>query len=102
MDEKEIIIDTSFGGYTFVGAQYGRFKPQGETKERAYYNMFVISPFVSGGNNITVGVKAEKLRCLSDDVWKRLKPGDKLLINFDCFGRVQSVNLFEEPRDLSF
>ena len=95
MDEKEIIIDTSFGGYTFVGAQYGRFKPQGEDNERDYYNMFVITSFVSGGNNNTVGVKAEKLRCLSADVWQGLKPGDKLIVNFDRFGRVQAVNPVE-------
>ncbi len=95
MDEKEIIIDTSFGGYTFVGAQYGRFKPQGETEERDFYNMFVISPFSSGGNNSTVGVKAEKFRCLSADVWNGLKPGDKVIVNFDRFGRVQAVNSFE-------
>ncbi len=95
MDEKEIIIDTSFGGYTFVGAQYGRFTPQGETQERDYYNMFVLSPFASGGNNHTVGLRAEKLRCMSNDVWNGLKPGDKLLINFDRFGRVQAVDLVE-------
>ena len=36
MDEKEFIIDTSYEGYAFVGAQYGRFTPQGETRERDY------------------------------------------------------------------
>ena len=95
MDESEIIIDTSFGGYTFVGAQYGRFTPQGETRERDYYNMFVISPFGSGGNNNTVGLKAEKLRCISADVWRGLSPGDKVKIFFDRFGRVQAVDLYE-------
>ncbi len=95
MDKKEIVIDTSFGGYTFVGAQYGKFTPQGESHERDYCNMFVISQFGTGGNNSTVGLKAEKLRCLSPDVWNGLTPGDKIIISFERFGRVQAVNLVE-------
>ena len=91
MDVDEIIIDTSYEGYTFVGAQYGRFTPQGESKERDYFNMFVISRFASGGNNHSVGVKAEKFRCVSPDVWIGLVPGDEVNISFDRFGRVQSV-----------
>ncbi len=91
MDEKEIFIDTSYEGYTFVGAQYGRFTPQGETRERDYYNIFVVSRFSESGNNHTVGVKAEKLKCVSSDVWIGLKPGDEVMISFDRFGRVQQV-----------
>ncbi len=95
MDEKEIIIDTSFGGYTFVGAQYGRFTPQGETRERDYCNMFVLSPFGTGGNNHPIGLKAEKLKCVSNDVWNGLKPGDKLKILFDRYGRVEAVGVVD-------
>ena len=95
MDEKEIIIDTSFGGYTFVGAQYGRFMPQGENRERDYYNIFVVSRFSESGNNHTVGLKAEKLRCVSADVWIGLKPGDKLKILFDRYGRVEAVGVVD-------
>lgn len=95
MDVKEFIIDASFGGYTFVGAQYGRFTPQGESQERDYYNMFVISSFGSGNIRNTVGLKAEKLRCMSNDVWDGLKPGDKLNVNFDRYGRVKSVDLYD-------
>ena len=91
--DNEIIIDTGFSGYTFVGAQYGSFTPQGERQEREYYNMFVLTPFGTGGSNHTLGMKAEKLKCTSLDAWKGLTPGDRVRVLFDRFGRVQAVDL---------
>ena len=95
MDEKDIIIDTSFGGYTFVGAQYGKFKAE-EGGMRDYCNIFVLCPPPSSsGFRYSYGLKADKLSCNSPDVFSGLKPGDRIQISFDRYGRVQAVGVVD-------
>ena len=80
----EFVVDPSYPGHIYVGNAQGRFDadtPQGKEK-RPYYNMYVISPVSSykSEDYEGFGFKAEKLPCVSPEVWKDLKPGDRIRI----------------------
>ena len=86
---KEFIVDPAYTGYVFVGCAMGRFEvdlPNGQGKEkRPYYNMYVMAPvsdFVSDDYQ-AFGMKAEKKKCVSPDVWKDLKLGCRVRLFFD-------------------
>lgn len=55
-----------------------------------YYQLFVISPVSSykSDNYSASGMKAEKLRCVSNAVWKDLKPLEVVNLYFDEKKRV--------------
>ena len=85
--KKEIKIDPAYQGYVFLGWAAGLFEAttQTGTEKRPYYNMYVFSPvsdFRSDEYEAS-GFKAEKKKCISPDVWKGLKPGDKVKLFFD-------------------
>ena len=80
----EIIIDTEYNGYVFVGWAAGRFQTdRGEMMP--YANMFVLSPVSSyeSEDYQASGMKAEKKKCLSPEVWNGLEPGDRVKLFFD-------------------
>ena len=89
---SKIEIDEAYSGYVFMGYAYGMFEPQNSTdgQKRPYYNMFVVSPVstFSSEDYQAYGLKAEKKRCVSADVWKDLTPGDKVRLFFDDKQRV--------------
>lgn len=74
--------------YIFVGCAEGRFEIQDgpdKGKMRDYANMFVISPVsdYKSDDYQASGFKAEKLTCLSPEVWKHLTPGEKCTLYFN-------------------
>ena len=85
----EMIIDTEYNGYVFVGWEAGRFQTdRGEMMP--YANMFVLSPVSSyeSEDYQASGMKAEKKKCLSPEVWNGLEPGDRVKLFFDDKKRV--------------
>ena len=92
---SDFIVDTTYPGYVFIGWAAGQFQPEGGGEKRPYYNMYVLSP-VSGYSSEdyqAFGLKAEKKKCLSPDVWNGLAPGDRVKLFFDDKGRVQMAAL---------
>lgn len=89
---NEFIVTCGYEGYVFVGCAEGRFDaetPNGMEK-RDYFNMYVISPVSSyeSEDYKASGMKAEKKKCISADVWKDLQPGDRVKLFFDDKKRV--------------
>lgn len=77
--------------YTITGWAWGTFTTQ-DGRQQPYANLFVTSPVQdnpSSGYN-AVGFKAEKLRCVSPDVWTSadLVVGEDAILIFDRRGRV--------------
>ena len=73
--------------YIFVGCAEGRFEIQdGKNKGEMhnFANMFVISPVsdYESADYHASGSKAEKLKCISPDVWKDLTPGELCTLYF--------------------
>ena len=80
--------------YIFCGWARGRFEND-NGEQQLYYNMFVVSPvstYVSDDYQ-AMGYKAEKLKCVSADVWSGLNPGDKENLYFDSKKRVSMAAL---------
>ena len=92
---SDFIVDMSYPGYVFIGWAAGQFEPENGNGKRPYYNMFVLSPVstYSSEDYQAFGLKAEKKKCLSPDVWNGLTPGDRVKLFFDDKGRVQMVAL---------
>lgn len=72
-----------------------------------YYQLFVISPVSSykSDNYSANGMKAEKLRCVSNAVWKGLKPLEVVNLYFDEKKRVSlaaSTGVSVELNEVSF
>lgn len=86
---KEIIIDSGYEGYVFFGWAAGQFQTD-KGEMRPYYNMYVLSPVSSyqSEDYQAFGFKAEKKKCLDENVWKDLKPGDRVKLFFDDKKRV--------------
>lgn len=86
---KEMIVDTEYAGYVFVGWAAGRFKTE-RGEMMPYANMFVLSPVSSyeSDDYQAMGMKAEKKKCLSPEVWADLEPGDRVKLFFDDKNRV--------------
>lgn len=72
-----------------------------------YYQLFVLSPVSSykSDNYSANGMKAEKLRCVSNAVWKDLKPLEVVNLYFDEKKRVSlaaSTGVSVELNEVSF
>ena len=80
----------------FLGWATGRFETD-RGQKMPYYNMYVLSP-VSGyisEDYQAEGMKAEKKKCLSAEVWDGLEPGNRVRLFFDDKGRVVMAALEE-------
>lgn len=78
--------------YIYVGHAYGQFEND-KGEKQPYANMYVISPvsdYVSDDYQ-AFGYKAEKLKCVSPEVWNGLTPGEKVQLFFDAKKRVSLV-----------
>lgn len=98
-------IDTEYKGYVYVGNAKGNFDTgrseivngQSVPVKTAYANMYVLCPtsdYVSD-DYAGFGLKAEKFKCTSPDVWANLQIGEQVQLFFDDKKRVQmavSVN----------
>lgn len=86
-------VSGNYEGYVFVGWAAGRMDPRDpsvNSEKIPYYNMYVICPVSSyqSEDYQAFGLKAEKKRCISSDVWKDLTPGDRVKLFFDDKQRV--------------
>lgn len=88
-ETREFIVDQGYTGYVFVGWAAGWFEVR-EGEKRPYANMYVLSPVSSyvSEDYEAHGMKAEKKKCLSSEVWKGLKVGDRVKLFFDDKQRV--------------
>ena len=84
-----IVIDMAYSGYTFVGHAEGQFETQ-QGEMRPYFHMYVLSPVSSfiSENYEAEGLKADKKKCISPEVWEGFNPGDKVRLFFDDKQRV--------------
>lgn len=90
---EDFIVSGEYQGYVYVGHAEGCFdaaQADGTVKKQDYYNMYVLSPVSSYVSNDykASGMKAEKLKCGGSDVWRDLKPGDRVRLFFDDKKRV--------------
>lgn len=77
------------------------------TEMQPYFQLFVLSPVSSfkSENYSARGLKAEKLRCVSNAVWKDLKPLEVVNLYFDDKKRVSlaaSTGVTVELNEVSF
>lgn len=77
------------------------------TEMQPYFQLFVLSPVSSfkSENYSARGLKAEKLRCVSNAVWKDLKPLEVVNLYFDDKKRVSlaaSTGVTAELNEVSF
>ena len=93
---KEFLVQTSYPGYVFVGWAAGRFENK-EKEKTPYSNMFVLSPASTYESEDfkAFGLKAEKKKCLSPEVWKDLEIGSRVRLFFDDKQRVILAELDE-------
>ncbi len=93
---EEFLVQTSYPGYVFVGWAAGRFENK-EKEKTPYSNMFVLSPASTYESEDfkAFGLKAEKKKCLSSEVWKDLEIGSRVRLFFDDKQRVILAELDE-------
>ena len=93
---EEFIVNTGYPGYVFVGWAAGRFENDRGEKV-PYANMFVLSPASSyeSDDYKACGMKAEKKKCLSPEVWKDLEIGSRVKLFFDDKQRVMMAAIDE-------
>lgn len=89
-------VDSAYQGYVFVGWAAGQFESD-RGEKMPYYNMYVLSPVSSyeSDDYQASGMKAEKKKCISADVWRDLDPGCRVKLFFDDKKRVVMVALDE-------
>ena len=93
---EEFIVNTGYPGYVFVGWAAGQFENDRGEKV-PYANMFVLAR-ASGYESEdykAFGMKAEKKKCLSPEVWKGLEIGNRVKLFFDDKQRVLMAALDE-------
>ncbi len=89
-------VDTNYKGYVYVGNARGNFDtgrvgPDNQPVKTPYANMYVLCPtsdFESEDYKGT-GLKAEKFKCFSPEVWSNLQIGEQVQLFFDDKKRVQ-------------
>ena len=86
---EEFTVNTGYQGYVFVGWAEGQFKTE-DGRMMPYANMFVLSPVSTyeSAEYKAFGMKAEKKKCLSPEVWKGLEIGSRVKLFFDDKQRV--------------
>lgn len=95
----DFIVSGEYKGYVYVGHAQGRMDQErkdpktGEvvTVKAPYYQMFILQPVsdYTSEDYQAFGFKAEKIRCVSADVWKDLTVGEQVNIFFDDKKRAQ-------------
>lgn len=95
-ETKDFIVSTEYPGYVFPGWATGRFETD-RGQKMPYYNMYVLYPVSTFASEDyqAEGMKAEKKKCLSSEVWDGLEPGNRVKLFFDDKGRVVMAALEE-------
>ena len=93
---EEFTVNTGYPGYVFVGWAEGQFKTE-DGRMMPYANMFVLTPVSTyeSEDYKAFGMKAEKKKCLSPEVWKDLGIGNRVKLFFDDKQRVVMAALDE-------
>ena len=93
---EEFLVSTGYQGYVFVGCAEGQFKTE-DGRMMPYANMFVLSPVSTyeSEDYKASGMKAEKKKCLSPQVWEGLEIGNRVKLFFDDKQRVVMAALDE-------
>ncbi len=93
---EEFLVSTSYPGYVFVGWAEGQFQTE-DGRKMPYANMFVLSPVSTyeSEDYKAYGMKADKKKCLSPEVWKDLEIGSRVRLFFDDKQRVVMAALDE-------
>lgn len=96
--------------YIYVGCAEGRYEAEIKDEKgnaikvmKDYANIYVVYPVSDyrSDDYQAVGFKAEKMKCLSPDVWKDLTPGEKCKLYFDEKKTVLLATSVGEIIDLS-
>ena len=89
MEKEEFTVSREYQGYVFLGWAKGKFDNDRGGKS-PYYQIFVLSPVSSytSDDYQAYGLKAEKKKCISEEVWQGLEPGDRVRLFFDDKGRI--------------
>ena len=74
--------------YIFAGWACGQFDAEqrdGTTEKKAYFNIYVLSPVSTweSADYQAKGLKAEKIKCTSNAVWKDVDIGEEVDLYFD-------------------
>ena len=94
----DFIVSGTYQGYVYVGHAQGNSDRERKIDEKTvvtekmpYYNIYVLQPVSSyvSEDYSAVGFKAEKLKCISADVWAGLEIGEQVQLFFDDKKRVQ-------------
>lgn len=83
----------------FVGWQYGQFETDAG-KMQPYCNAFFVADF-AGEENADYhfgGQKAIKKKCVKSDIWQSVKPGTRVAVMFDSYGRVSRMEPVQQPQ----
>ena len=93
---EEFLVSTGYPGYVFVGWAEGQFKTE-DGRMMPYANMFVLTPVSTyeSEDYKAFGMKADKKKCLSPEVWKGLEIGNRVKLFFDDKQRVVMAALDE-------
>ena len=93
---EEFMVSTGYQGYVFVGWAAGQFEND-KGEKTPYANMFVLSPVSTyeSEDYKAYGMKAEKKKCLSSQVWEGLEIGSRVKLFFDDKQRVVMAALDE-------
>ena len=93
---EEFTVSTGYPGYVFVGWAEGQFKTE-DGRMMTYANMFVLTPVSTyeSEDYKAFGMKADKKKCHSPEVWKGLKIGNRVKLFFDDKQRVVMAALDE-------
>lgn len=97
MATANIVVNSDFQGYIFVGCAQGNIVDEKTKEKHPYYQMFVLSPVSTfqSEDYQAFGFKAEKKKCISADVWKGLEIGNRVMLFFDDKGRVIQAGICE-------
>ena len=93
---EEFTVNTGYPGSVFVGWAEGQFKTE-DGRMMPCANMFVLAPVSTyeSEDYKAFGMKAEKKKCLSPEVWKGLEIGSRVKLIFDDKQRVVMATLDE-------
>ncbi len=86
---KEFVLDTGYDGYVYIGNAQGVFENE-RGQQYPFFNIFVVCPVSSyqSENYQASGLKADKKKCVSPEVWRDLEIGDRVRLFFDDRNRV--------------
>ena len=86
-------------GYIYVGNAYGSFTTE-RGQQMPFFNMYVLSPAsdYQSPDFHAAGMKCEKFKCVSEQVWEHINVGDYVQVVFDAKGKAIGAALYPQPQ----